>query len=112
MSPDGKSDATKPPSEDADLLSSLVILQRGAVILDELKKEERQLKSAITVACYNLLRRCDAMPKAHLTYIVTAYGKPRSNSGSATTSRAGPQSRPAGALPPARPEEERHAPPR
>ena len=24
---------------------------------------------------------CDAMPKAHLTYIVTAYGKPRSKYG-------------------------------
>src|SRR5262249_23771358 len=28
-----------------------------------------------------LLSACDAMPKAHLTYIVTAYGKPRSKVG-------------------------------
>ena len=34
---------------------------------------------------------CDAMPKQHLTYIVTAYGKPRSKYGLGTDFASGPR---------------------
>ena len=55
---------------------------------------------------------CDAMPKSHLTFIVTAQGKPRSKYGMGGDFAMGDRGRLAEELPPTRSQESWHAPSR